>query len=382
MGHPDSIARPNGGSVAAGVRIRVAVVTNIPAPYRVPVFNRLAREGDIDLHVFYAAKREPDRAWDLPEISHPHSFLREKFFTGKRTFIHNNPDVFAALRAFDPQVVVTTGFSPTYLYAFVYTKLFGRRHVVMTDGTLASEAGQSPVHRLLRRVVLGRSGAFVVASDGGRALLREYGVAEEKICFSPLCANTSVPWESVTPCSPGLDFLFSGRLVNIKNPLFALQVAHGVANRIGRRVSLGILGSGPLAAELQTQAAKVADQVELRFAGHVTQAEVPRWFASARVFLFPTSWDPWGVVANEACLAGVPVIASPHAGAAGELILDGVNGYVRPLDLPQWIDAAAGLISNSTLYVRLSEQARLDVQPYSFENAARGIADAVRFAVG
>jgi glycosyltransferase involved in cell wall biosynthesis len=307
--------------------------------------------------------------------------LREKFFTGKRTFIHNNPDVFAALRAFDPQVVVTTGFSPTYLYAFVYTKLFGRRHVVMTDGTLASEAGQTRVHRLLRRVVLRRSGAFVVASDGGRVLLRGYGVAEEKIYFSPLCANTSVSWESVTPCSPGLDFLFSGRLVSIKNPLFALQVAHGVANRIGRRVSLGILGSGPLAAELHTQAAGVADQVELRFAGHVTQAEVPRWFASARVFLFPTSWDPWGVVANEACLAGVPVIASPHAGAAGELILDGVNGYVRPLDLPQWIDAAVRLISDSTLYLQLSEQARRNVQLYSFENAARGIADAVRIAV-
>jgi glycosyltransferase involved in cell wall biosynthesis len=379
MDHADSMSRPNSGS-AGGVRIRVAVVTNIPAPYRVPVFNLLAKERDIDLHVFYAARREPDREWDLPEISHPHSFLRERFFTGKRTFIHNNPDVFAALRTFDPQVVVTTGFSPTYLYAFVYTKLFGRRHVVMTDGTLASEAGQSRVHRLLRRVVLGRSSAFVVASDGGRALLREYGVAEEKIHFSPLCANTSVSWASVTPCSPGLDFLFSGRLVHIKNPLFALQVAHGVANRLGRRVSLGILGGGPLAAELQTQAAKVAGQVELRFAGHVTQADVPAWFASARVFLFPTSWDPWGVVANEACLAGVPIIVSPHAGAAGELICDGINGYIRPLELSQWIEVAANLISDAELHSQLAAQAHVRVKPYTFENAARGIAEASRLA--
>src|ERR1700678_2705147 len=75
IGHPHSTTRPNAKSVVGGVRIRVAVGTNIPAPYRVPVFNLLAKEGDIDLHVFYAARREPDRAWDLPEMSHQHSFL-------------------------------------------------------------------------------------------------------------------------------------------------------------------------------------------------------------------------------------------------------------------------------------------------------------------
>jgi glycosyltransferase involved in cell wall biosynthesis len=163
--------------------------------------------------------------------------------------------------------------------------------------------------------------------------------------------------------------------------LFALQVAHGVAKKIGRRTSLAVLGSGPLETELRMRAAELAEDVDVRLVGNVGQAEVPRWFAGASVFLFPTSWDPWGVVANEACTAGVPTIVSPHAGSADELILDGVNGYVRPLELSQWVDAAVGLISNPTLYAQLSHQARLHVQPYSFENAARGIADAVRMAV-
>jgi glycosyltransferase involved in cell wall biosynthesis len=362
-------------------RLRVAVVTNIPAPYRVPVFNLLGRDHSMDLHVIYSARSEPGRAWDLPALAHSHVFLREKFLAKSRgTFRHNNPDVLAALQACDPQVVVTTGFSPTYLYAFAYARTFRRRHVVMTDGTLASEAHLSPGHRMLRRVVLSGSGAFVVASRGGRDLLRTYGVAEEKIHFSPLCANTTVSWQRVKPCWPGLDFLFSGRLIDIKNPVFALRVARGVADRIGRRVSLGILGHGPLTEEIKAQAAKVADQVECRLAGHATQSDVPAWFASARVFLFPTSWDPWGVVANESCLAGVPVIISPHAGAAGELVCDGSNGYVRQLQLSQWIDAAASLISDSELHARMAAQARLLVKPYTFENAAKGIADATRMS--
>jgi glycosyltransferase involved in cell wall biosynthesis len=361
-------------------QIRVAVVTNIPAPYRVPVYNLLAADSSINLHVFYAAQREPNRNWDLPSISHPHSFMCERFVARNGQYVHNNPEIFTALRTFDPQVVVTTGFGPTYLYAFAFAQLFRRRHVAMTDGTLASEANLSLAHRLMRRVVLRRSDAYVVASEGGRSLFRGYGVADGKIHLSPLCANTSVRWNGVMPCSDGLDFLFSGRLIDIKNPSFALQVVCGVGRRLGRRMKLGILGSGPLEAQLRAEAAAVSEWVEVHFAGHVPQADVPRWFASTRVFLFPSSWDPWGVVANEACHAGVPIIVSPHAGVAGELVRDDVNGYIRPLDLPQWIHAASALISDVTLHLRLSEQARILVRPYSFENAARGIADASKAA--
>jgi glycosyltransferase involved in cell wall biosynthesis len=369
-------------SLNTASRIRLGIVTNIPAPYRIPIFNLLAVDPAIDLHVFYAAKREPDRNWDLPEISHPHSFLQEAVFRRRNgRFLHNNPDIFTALREFNPRVVLTTGFNPTHLYAFAYSQLCRRRHVAMTDGTPISEAELSWLHRLVRQMVIRRSGSFVVASNGGRALYRSYGAPEDKICFSPLCANTSVSWHGVAPCIPNLDFLFSGRLVDVKNPLFALQVAHGVAKRIGRRTSVAVLGAGPLEAELRIRAAELAECVDIHLVGNVRQADVPRWLAGARVFLFPTSWDPWGVVANEACLAGVPVIVSPHAGAAGELIIDGVNGYVRPLELPQWIDAAVRLISNPSLCAKFSDQARLQVQAYSFENAARGIADAVRMAV-
>jgi len=47
---------------AARPRARVAVVTNIPAPYRLPVYDALAAEPDIDLTVIYCSGREPDRA--------------------------------------------------------------------------------------------------------------------------------------------------------------------------------------------------------------------------------------------------------------------------------------------------------------------------------
>ena len=110
-------------------------------------------------------------------------------------------------------------------------------------------------------------------------------------------------------------------------------------------------------------------------------ADVPRWFQRARLFVFPTRWDPWGVVANEACLVGVPVLVSPHAGVADELIVDGINGRVLPLDETAWVAAASAILGDARLHTRLSAAARSSALPYSFQNAASGIVDAARQAI-
>ena len=361
--------------------MRLAIVTNIPAPYRVPVYNRLAAADGIDLHVFYSVELEPDRNWDLPAFAHAHTFLKGRMYTWSGKFIHDNPEIFDRLKAFAPDVVVTTGYNPTHLYAVGYALWYKRRHVAMTDGTDLSEAGLSPLHRKLRQFVLTRSSAFIAASNGGRRLFHQYGIGDHKIHSSPLCANTAVDWATATPIEPAVDLLFSGRLVEAKNAQFFLEVARRVAQHLGRRVYAAILGNGPQELRLRALAAAMASEVEVRFAGHVSQAEIPRWFLGARLFMFPTSVDVWGIVANEACLAGVPVIISPHAGVAGELVQDGVNGYVLPLDAVKWAEAAARLLDSPALHAAMATQARRLVAPYSFETAAAGIENAARAAL-
>src|SRR5450759_3968948 len=110
------------------------MVTNIPAPYRLPVYEHLANDPDIDLCVFFFSGCEPDREWELEVSKFKHVFLREKFMSFRGRFIHTNPDILGKLGAFRPDVVVTTGFNPTHLLAFAYARWAGARHVTMTDG--------------------------------------------------------------------------------------------------------------------------------------------------------------------------------------------------------------------------------------------------------
>ncbi len=359
---------------------RIAFVTNEPAPYRIPALNRMAAAPGIDLHVIFCCEREPNRAWNLPPMTFERTILRERITTINDRYIHNNLDVLEALKRLAPDVIVTTGFNPTHLYAFAYAWIKKVAHVAMTDGTVESEAGLSAAHRVVRRFVYARSRAFIAASDGGKMLFKTYGVPDSHCFRACLCVENA----DYAPLSEAdqrpFDFLFCGRIEAVKNPFFFLEVALLVAKKLGRKVRILFVGSGALEAQVRTAAASYPDLLEARFNGFALQHELPPLYRSARLFAFPTRWDPWGVVANEACAAGLPVLVSPHAGVAGELVLDGQNGFICELDVQRWADKASMLLSDTAMYRAFSQRSLALAGKFTFDAAAAGIVSACRFA--
>lgn len=359
----------------------ITLVSNTPPPYRVPVFQRLGNMPGVDLHLVFCSQREPNRLWDLPPLDFPHTFLKDRFVTINGRYIHVNPDVMSVLRGLPSDVVITDGFNPTHLCAFAHAMLKRKTHVAMTDGTDVSEQSLSKVHKLARRIVYGRSGAFISASRGGERLYRSYGVARERCFQSCLCADNAAFAAVKAVPDARFDFIFSGRIEQVKNPLFALEVAAEAARLLKRKTRILFVGSGSLEDALRNEAARLADLVDMQFHGHAAQGELPALYASARVFLFPTSWDPWGVVANEACAAGLPVMTTPAAGVAGELVVDGVNGFVCALDVKKWGERAATLLVNDRVWQDFSSRSRALVDDYNYDKAAMGIWNACRFAL-
>ncbi len=360
---------------------KIALVVNEPPPYRIPVFNRIAAQPGVDLLVIFCCRREPNRQWDLPPIAFRHVFLRERITVVNGRYIHNNPDVLTALSSFAPDVVVGNGFNPTHLYAMAWCALRQRAYVPMTDGTLRSEQSLSRLHLAIRRIVYRYAPAFIAASRGGTALYRHYGVPADRCHLSCLCIDNERYRPPQPEPSKAHDFIFCARLEPGKNPAFAIDVAARCARKLGRRTRLLFVGSGSLESELRQIADAAHDEVDASFHGFATQAELPGLYQSARVFLFPTLADVWGVVANEACAAGLPVIVSPHAGVADELIIDGQNGFVRPLAPDDWADAATQLLADDTRRAAQGQRAMLMVAPYDFNRAAQGILDACTAAL-
>lgn len=358
---------------------RVALITNNPAPYRLPVYNAIELNTGIELHVIFCTKKEPNREWNLPPLDRPHYFLKDRFIAYRGSFIHFNFDIFRRLRAIRPDVVITTGFNPTHLFAVLYALRHDCAHIPMTDGTVESERSLGWIHRSVRKWVFKRSRAFLAAAQAGLDIYRAYGCPEESFFQSPLCVNNAA-FTRRDAIVKRFDLMFCGRMTAIKNPLFVLQVGQATAKLLGRRVSICFVGSGPLETTIRSHALSLP-AIEVSFLGFALQGELPRRYGESRVFLLPSLWDPWGVVANEACAAGVPVITSLNAGVAGELVRDGCTGFVRDLDVGAWAHAAAQLLQGGALYASMSHAAStLASQEYNFDRAADGIVAAVRHA--
>jgi glycosyltransferase involved in cell wall biosynthesis len=84
-----------------------------------------------------------------------------------------------------------------------------------------------------------------------------------------------------------------------------------------------VAGDGPERAELERRAVEGVE-----FLGPQTPESLRRLYHSADVLVFPSRYDPWGLVLNEAACAGLAAVASDGAGATRDLLRDGENGLV------------------------------------------------------
>ena len=56
-------------------RKRVAIIANIPAPYREKVYEIVSQDSNINLKVFYCKEIESDRKWKIEKPKYNHTYL-------------------------------------------------------------------------------------------------------------------------------------------------------------------------------------------------------------------------------------------------------------------------------------------------------------------
>lgn len=361
--------------------IRIALVTNLPPPYRIPIYNLLAKESNIEFYAIFFSLREPNRSWDLPEIQCKHHFLKEHFINYRGRYIHFNPDIISLLNKISPDVIINDGFNPTHLLAFLFSVFKKIPHIPMTDGTDSSERKFSFLHKSIRKIIYKRSASFISAALGGKRLYASYGIPEKSCFQSCLCIDNEKFYPVDSKETKSFDFIFCSRLEKEKNPEFALQVAHLTAIQLGKKCRFLFVGSGTLETTLKKLSHQYVNSLVIVFHGFATQLELPALYRSAYIFLFPTQADVWGIVVNEACAAGLPVITTPAAGVVGELVINNKNGFVRDLNVNEWVNCCVSLLKNHSIYTNFSQQSLSLVKQYNFFAASNGIKKAVIHAM-
>jgi phosphatidylinositol alpha-1,6-mannosyltransferase len=372
----------------AGERRRVTFVTDIPTPYMLEVLDALA--GMVDLTVLFCAQTG-SRA--MPWSQSGRHRIRHQVIDGltirsgapDAADYYLSPRIFAALARSRPDAVISAGYSIPTVYAAVYGRLRGSPLIIYSDGTSHYERNLGR-HQFLARAVLLRAASTCVAKSRPAAeRFMELGVAPDRVFLAPHSSTMDRLWkiarERDYECPERFTVLTAGRLVPHKG-VDRLLVAAARVERGHPRIRLVIAGSGPESERLRRLAEELGLE-DVQFRGFVDHADMPELYAEADAFAFPTFDDPFGIVLLEAAAAGLPLIASWHAGAAWDLIGDASAGViVDPADAAGFAAALGSLAGDAARRRRLgrwAHQATLDRSPL---DSARGYVSAIENALG
>ena len=200
-------------------------------------------------------------------------------------------------------------------------------------------------------------------------LQRLFGLPYEKINVVPNGINTTV----YNGLERDYDFrrkyamdnekiiLFMGRLVYEKGVQHLISAMPKILDGY-HDAKLIVAGKGAMLDQLKEQVDAMGLGNKVYFTGYLNAKQVSKMYKCADVSVFPSTYEPFGIVALEAMLAGVPTVVS-DVGGLNEIVehrVDGMKSYAgNPNSLA---DSILELLLNPELCDKITKKAKQKVK--------------------
>jgi glycosyltransferase involved in cell wall biosynthesis len=386
-------------------KVRLAIVSPNPVPYKSPVWKVLHSNLGVDLKVFYplldgaTLYRDPlfmrDVTWDIPLLDgYPWASVqnRPKPWINWR-FNCNVPDIG----------------TPLAEGGFTHILLVGKEYIVYHQALAAARRlGMTTLYRaeshpdknswitrrlatLSRRRWYRRIDRFLCVGRYQFNEYAEYGIPPERMFFSPYCVDNTRFGKQHADLLPLRDSIrrdfgfapdtfvvgYSGKMYPRKNPLELIRALGRIPRREQSRFGLLMVGEGILKDECE-RLARSTLAMPAAFTGFLNQTELARAYTAMDLFVMPSLWETWGLVLNEAMVFGLPVIATTGVNAARDLIDEGGNGFTYAPGDGYALAALILKVSGNTQQARdMGALSRRRIESYSVEAACHGIMEAL-----
>lgn len=215
--------------------------------------------------------------------------------------------------------------------------------------------------------------------------LKHYGVPEEKIQI----AQMTVDVEGLIAFSReftrerriafrkqwgvGNDavlFLYVGRMESYKGIDELLEASKRLHDQ-NKKCLTFFVGDGSLAEDLASISRVDSGVI---FAGRLSGDQLLSAYNSANVFVLPSTFEPWGLVVNEAMAAGLPVIASLQVGCVDDLVINDSTGLVFDHGEPgSLFQAMAALHDDANGRLEMGQNGRNLISNWTLAEEARRV---------
>lgn len=312
------------------------IANNIPAPYRLPLFEEL--DDEVDLKVFFFKAEKEGRKWNPSLKDYTFENKTLPMLNLKAVWIHYTYP-FKLLKEKPDSVIIGEYFFnfPSIFFTLLYSKITGAE-AVLWSGSLETEYSKSDrgflrniysrIRDLSQRAIYQFADAYIAYCEEAKNYLVERGASEEDIYTGgQVVPEELLPESEVkkqnTKYQDQKVILSLGYLQERKGIEYLIEA---FKNLDLENLVLVIAGSGPDEERLKQIA---GEEKDIEFVGYVEGGEKAKYYSIADIFVFPTLHDPWGLVVNEALYYGNPVVVTEAAGAK-DMIENGKNGRIVP----------------------------------------------------
>ncbi|MBS1789494.1 MAG: glycosyltransferase family 4 protein [Acidobacteria bacterium] len=375
--------------------MKVLVLNNVPAPYFLPVFEKLGSVPNWELTVCYSANWNSSVGWQ-GDVSRDKTAYKvivlDQVKEGWRKYVGSSLSAVIALLCFilkeKPNYFICYGYTlMPQVFLLCWATLTGVDFALIGDANYFFDKPKGlrrPIKNFWLRFVTKKASALIEIGMANRQFWEKYGARPSQLFQSRLVVDNQLFFDaSVAKTDRAKEFrqrfgftdkivfLFVGRLIKRKNVDLIIRATHQLDSD---RFGLIIAGDGE---EVENLKRLAGNRRNIVFTGNVSQDELPVFYKMADVLVLPADQEPWGLVINEAMACGLAIIAFQYCGAAVDLVEEGTGIKLQEFSVAEVAKAMELLINNPLLLRAMQINSRAKIQAWSIENAAEGIVQAV-----
>ncbi len=343
--------------VYRGNQKSLAVIANVQTPYRLATHQRIARElKDLKLWSLYTHD-VPDQAWDYhvdqeinPVIFGPgeNCVDADKPRSWRREFAKGG-EIAAFIRREHIDAVIVSGYNDPGRIRLIFSCwLRGVPVFLAGDSNIKGDTargGRKLLKNIVLRSVLHVAHGVLPFGSNGADYFASYGAARDRTWFFPAEPDYEIfsraRAESVAAVQKEYKLsphrrriVFCGRMARAKRPDLVLDAFIEIAH-VRSDWDLVMIGDGPMLEDLKKKTPPhLSDRI--RWTGFVADPrKVSALYHCCDTFIIASEFEPWAVVVDEACTAGLAMCVSDVVGAARELVRHRENGTTFSVSDPQ-----------------------------------------------
>ena len=340
--------------------MKILIVFNQPAPYKVNLFNLLALDNDI--HVIFerkTASNRDEKFYSSNQYNFSHEFYAHGAFGEENS---NTGKLVKHLKENKYDLIIMNGYSTfTEMRAISYMNKHHMKWTLFINGGLVKK--ESKLKKKIKTKYISSASYYMSPCLEANEYLKYYGAKEENIFLYPnstifdkdliakplndeekeiLKKELNLPQGKViiSPC----------QFIDRKNNMKLLEVFKN------RKETLLLVGSG-VEKEKYLTYIKDNNMNNVIILDYLKSDELNKYYQASNAFITLSKEDIYGHTTNEAMGQGIPVISSNKVVASIHLIKDGINGFLVSPNDNEAINKALDNL-NQGMYIHSLESAK------------------------